>query len=221
MIEDLVVIATNNNKKILTDMLAGVNPAHNFLIVDTGSKTDYVTSLPSEFPNLKLTITWTSYKGYAWGAYMWAYNNFPAKNYLFLHDSIIVLKQDYLERFKAKQPKLGIAAWTHFRFHYNIYSQRKWVNKTLGILGKGNEPKFGVFGPMFYCNRETLNGLKEKKLLFPYPADANQARASERAVSVALKMAGYDNIQVINQWLENKITSDNYGFFKKIFLGRT
>lgn len=220
MIEDLIVIATNNNKKILTDMLTTANPAHNFLIVDTGSEVDYVTNLPAEFPNLKLTVTRTPYKGYAWGAYLWAYNNFPAQNYLFLHDSIVVLKKDYLERFKAVAPKLGIAAWTHFRFHYGPQTQRKWVSRKLGVEGKKNDPKHGVFGPIFYCNQRTLDRLKEKGLLFPYPPNKDIADATERAISVALKIAGYENKQVVNQYMDGKITSDDYGFFKKVFVRR-
>ena len=221
MLKDLIVIATHNNKKVLTDMLAGINPAHDFLIVDTSSETDYVTSLANEFPHLKLRVTRTPYKGYAWGAYMWAYHNFPAKNYLFLHDSLIITKQDYLERFKAVQPKLGIAAWAHFRFRYGPDTQRQWVNKILGISGRDNDPEYGVFGPIFYCNRQTLDGLKEKGLLFPYPTDKNLACATERAVSVIIKMAGYENRQVVNQYIDGKIAADNYdGFFKKVFVRR-
>ena len=211
---DLIVIPTNNDKESLLRLLSQIHNDAQILVVDTGSVEPYLDEAKSLYPHI--LVDRTPFKGYSWGAFLWAYWHYVAQNYLLLQDSLEVNDPNFLLAFRDKCPPRGIAAWTHFLFGFDFDNERLWSESMFGVVS----PKYGVFGPIFYTHKTTLDELTEKGLLFPYPVNKEGLMACERILSVVLEKAGMENIAVTDQWPLGKMKDSNYGLFKKTFVNR-
>lgn len=177
MLENLVVIASHGQDHI-RDCLDSLGDKYEILVVTSpGEKIrSYGHVRAVELP----------FQGYTTGKYLWAYWNYPAKNFFFMQDSMQALQKDYLAPFIKQQPTRGAVAWAKFPLMFDDPHQIQWATYCYGE----NLPTHGIFGPIFYTNRQSLDELRDKQLLPPTPMNKPQAQGTERLWAMAFHNAG-------------------------------
>ena len=173
----LVVIATNNGKKYLEQLLPTVK--YNYVVIDTGSteqeSIDYFDSLSCAKARIN--------GGYCVAAYEYAYRNIKAEEYFFMHDSMIVKKGDFIDDFRGKGE---VVAWMHFDLAIS-----HGIDYIKNIPGKlDNVPLFSIFGPIFYATRNAMETIDKKGLLPPHPTRRDEQVASETGYAISFHRAG-------------------------------
>jgi glycosyltransferase involved in cell wall biosynthesis len=120
----MIVIATNNGMEFLPRLLSSIEKygsgEHKICVVDTGSDDEkfleYLKTLPEDY-----IVTQTPYKGYETGAYIHAYKNYVSDGYIFLHDSMEVLRADWIDMFTQKD--CDVCYYSHFNMAYDSQEQ--------------------------------------------------------------------------------------------------
>jgi hypothetical protein len=174
----LVVVATHNGKKYLEKLLPTIE--YNYVVIDTGSdeqeSIDYFNNLECE----KVRIP----GGYCVAAYEYAYRHYDFEEYFFMHDSMIVKKNNFIEDFRAKGE---VVAWLKFTLapeHGRDYMAR--------IPGDPNNvPPNAIFGPLFYANRNVMKTIEEKGLFPPHPTCRGEQVACESGYAICFHRAGF------------------------------
>lgn len=170
-------------------------------------------SLGAKYP---IQVIDTKDGGHPTGAYLKAYREYPAKNYLFIQDSMQALQADYLEPFIEKMPEHGAVAWGLFPMAFDSREQVDWVESHYD----GVAPEFGIFGPIFYTSRDSLKTLEDRGLLPPIPKDKLQAQGTERMWAWAFQNAELPVESVGGIWSPDAMSNGAYPPFRKIFGGR-
>lgn len=170
-------------------------------------------SLGNKYPVLVMD---TSSGGHPTGAYLRAYQEHPAKHYLFIQDSMVALVPNYVEPFAALMPKRGAVAWGLFKQGFDTGEQDTWAH----TLYEGEYPGVGIFGPIFYTSRESLQELDKKGLLPPVPRNKAEAQTCERLWSWAFYNAGMKLESVGGWWDDGCMKNGTYPVFQKTFAGR-
>jgi len=153
--------------------------------------------------------------GHPTGAYLWAVQQYATYDrFLFLQDSTTAL-EDPLPWFREQWPGGGAVAWQRFEMQWDNDEQRHAVEGRY----PGVNPSHGIFGPIFYTDRASLDLLAAKKLLPDVPADRMSAQGSERAWAYALASAG---LPVAGpQWNPSALLAGQaIGPLRKTFAGR-
>lgn len=211
MIENLVVVASHGNKH-LSACLQSLGSKYVVLPIDTCSD------------NPDKSLVRLPFKGFTTGAYLWAYWHYPAKNYFFMQDSMEALEEDYLKPFQELQPERGAVAWATFEEGFDSEGQKQWAdyihNSDQGSITRETQyeyPHQGIFGPVFYINRSSLDELRDRCLLPPTPTTKLQAQGCERLWGWSLHKAGMELNAVGGRWDAGKMQSGEFGTFKKSF----
>lgn len=173
------------------------------LVVDTGS---------DEVPHADACI----HGGHPTGAYRWAYEHRKADRYLFIQDSMTCVVDDPLPWFRDQWSESGAAvAWQRFSMQWDSDEQRRAVEERY----PGVNPTHGVFGPVFYVDRASLDLLAARDLMPMVPQDRIQAQGSERAWAFAFAAAG---LPVVGpDWEPHALVAgDSVGPFRKVFANR-
>lgn len=219
MLEELVVIATHGGYDLLVESLPKF-AGRPVLVVETGSRTPDIEALCHRTP--EVIYTFTPFKGYDTGAYLWAYWMVPAKKYLFLQDSVSPREADYFAQFAAKMPgRLGAVGWSSFDLTvWDSGQQCEHVQFMYGAADKW--PKKGIFGPIFYTTRESLNVLNDSGLLPAYPVHKLGQQAMERAWAILFHRAGLNVNFLVDENLPNATRMGNGGYpaLQKVFRQR-
>jgi len=169
-------------------------------------------SLGDQYEVLVLDEDMMPFPGYTTGKYLWAYWNYPAKNYLFIQDSMEALSdEDYIMPFWEKGSP---CAWVVFSMFWDSPKQ-----KELGThYFEGEPPEQGIFGPVFYVSRKHLDILRDKQLLPPIPVNKEQAQASERFWAWAFANAGIE-VKALHPFSKDSMQT-GLTPFKKTFADR-
>jgi hypothetical protein len=230
--EDLIVIPTNNGYKQLDVLLQSLESTPcPILIIDTGSTDpahlEYLKEEVWAYGNVTY-VTETPMKGYAQGAYLWAYWNYFATHYLFLQDSLVAIVEDVLKPFQEKtlthctktselgQIERGAIGWASFNFEFDPGLQEAAMRYMYG----NDIPQYGIFGPIFYTSRDTLRDLEAAGCLPSYPVHAHHAQGLERAWAMVFKRLGYPVAFIHNLPNVTLTASGLYTPFRKVFLKR-
>jgi hypothetical protein len=189
MIEDFdtVVVVATRSASLLRESLPKMQ-RWPVIVVDTGAICPEIEAVCAEFDNAAYLLT--PYKGYDTGAYLWAYWNVAARNYLFMQDSCCPREPDFVEQFARAMPaEYGAVGWSSFDINvWDSDAQRiatEWMY--------GDRPKWpakGIFGPIFYTNRKSLMRLHIDGLLPMPPVHKQQQQAMERAWPILFHRAG-------------------------------
>lgn len=190
MLQDLVIIAKHGNTHI----------------------DGCLQSLGNKYP---IEVIDTAAGGHPTGAYLKAINQFKAKNYFFMQDSMYALQKDYLEPFKKICPDKGAVAWGFFDFSYDDTRQREWLEAQYS----GQHPRLGIFGPVFYASRASLLRLKRLNLLPLVPTNKLEAQGTERAWAWAFTLADIP-VVAIRMWDKEMMKNGSYPIFRKEFANR-
>ena len=169
----MIVIATYNNPKILTDLLDSMVGTNNLdekvLIVCTDPKQtemiEFLKELPGKY-DFEILTDVTPFAGYDTGAYIHAYKKYDDDYFVFLQDSITMKSPDWLNAFKANRVPNLITSWVVFPLGFDNMEQVEWVESKVPDLRF--RPRFGIFGPMFQIEKKTLEKLDEKYKLTNY-----------------------------------------------------
>lgn len=175
----LVVVATNNGKKYLEKLLPTIE--YPFVVIDTGSteqeSIDYFNQLECE----KAKIA----GGYCVAAYEYAYRNYEFEEYFFMHDSMIVKREGFVDCFREKGE---VVSWLSFNLapeHGRDYMLR------IPPHNFDNVPGRAIFGPIFYATRNAMNKLNEMNLFPPHPINRDEQIASESGYAICFHRAGF------------------------------
>lgn len=235
MIENLVVIASNNGASLLPRCLQSLGDRHKRLVVDTGS-TDpdsqkYVQRRINANKAAKIgssvMFEQLPFKGYTTGAYLWAYWHYKAEHYFFMQDSMELTEDtdDFLRDFKNALPERGAAAWATFKEDFDTPEQKQWAHYILNSDPDDHPnntvyPERGIFGPVFYVSRKTLDELNDRGLLPPTPTTKYQAQGMERVWPWLFHKAGMEVASVGGEWDAGKMERGEFGIFRKQFADR-
>ena len=163
----MIVIATYNNPKLLTDLLDSmidtIDMDEKVLIVCTDPKQtemlEFLKDLPSKY-SFDITTDVTPYAGYDTGAYIYAYKKYKEEYFIFLQDSITMKSPEWLNAFKEHRRLNVMTAWVLFPMCWDNNEQIQWVeDKFTRLLFK---PPTGIFGPMFQVARNTLKKIDKE-----------------------------------------------------------
>lgn len=249
VVEDLIVVASHGPdhiEKCLDSLMPSVEGGgkSSVLVVDTKSsdvqhlfpllkkhasparESMGLGSLPDNWWLEKFNVGVTPFKGYTTGAYLWAYWHYPAKNYLFMQDSMEAITEDYLAPFKEKQPERGAVAWCKFKEDFDSPEQKAWAHYILNSDPdwEPNNHEYlgeGIFGPVFYVSKETLDELSERGLLPPTPTTKYQSQGMERIWPWLFSKAGMPVESLSGYWDAGKMERGELdGIFKKTFADR-
>lgn len=191
MLEDLVVVAKYND-----DFLDGI------------------ASLGDRYP---VVVMDTSGGGHPTGAYIRAYREHPAQNYLFIQDSMFAKQPDYLDEFKSRlRPGIGAVAWALFRQGFDNAEMEKWAKSFFG----NDYPGIGIFGPVFYTSRQNLRKLEQNNWFPPIPTNKLEAQTTERMWSWAFYKAGFKLDSVGGWWDRENMINGTFPVFRKVFADR-
>ncbi len=214
----LVVVAHHNNAENLKRWLhyKGTNPV---LVVDTGSPPEMILPFMEDAENN--LIVRTPYRGYDTGAYLWAYYNFRYDNYLFVQDSCYPRDADFVEQFANLMPKNGLGAVGWTGFDMNIWDSNEQRAAIEWMYGK-EWPKLGIFGPIFYTSRISLDRLAARGLLPSPPLHKQHAQGMERAWAIAFHRAGMNVNFMVEEFAPRRETmaAGGYPAMTKMFAGR-
>jgi hypothetical protein len=187
VVDRLLVVATNNGDDRVRQIVAATDTP--ILVVDTnlerGPRPDDILDKPH-------VVGWlqTPYGGYDTGAYLWAYFNVEAAEYMFMQDSCLPRSRDFVDTFHDYMPgPMGVVAWNLFSLTiWDSPEQRTAVDFTMGQGAPW--PDKGIFGPIFYTSRLALDRLARKRLLPPYALHKQGAQGMERAWAIGFHRVG-------------------------------
>lgn len=151
--------------------------------------------------------------GYSTGAYRWAYEQYAAYDrFLFIQDSMTALV-DPLPWFRDQWPGAGASCWGLFPMQWDNYEQAMQVGARYPAVA----PAEGIFGPVFYTDRASLDILAKQDLLPPRPDSRLDAQAAERQWAYAFATAG---LPVVGPgWDPGRMQSE-FGPFRKVWAAR-
>jgi hypothetical protein len=216
MLDDLVVIAMHGDEHI-DKCLDSIGNKYPVLIVDTHSSASDVKRVQLKNNTLfNVKYHYMPYKCYMTGALMYAYENYPAKNYFLMQDSMEAMQTNFLDPFKAIQPDRGAVAWCTFDDGFDNDQQKAWAQ----YYYSGEYPVNGIFGSVIYVKKSSLDELADRQLLPPVARNKNQDQGNERLWAWAFKEAGMEVTSVGGKWDVGKMQSGEFPVFKKQWVGR-
>lgn len=152
--------------------------------------------------------------GHPTGALLWAYEQYAAfDRFLLIQDSMTAL-EDPLPWFRDQFAGGGVVAWGKFAMQWDTPGQIEWVESQY----PGIHPTYGIMGPIFYTDRETLDVLSKKGLLPKLPSNKLEAKGTERAWAYALAAAGLPLIGP--DWNHGQMQT-GFGPFRKVWADRS
>lgn len=156
----MIVISTNNGINYLPRLLNSIDVhgtcGHTVCIVDTGStEPEFIHYLDSL--DTSKYIIHKQLGGYDTGAYIYAYNTYNEAEYIFMHDSMEVLSNTWVDEFTACNK--DVCYYSAFDLFFDSPEHFDWVvNK--GIYTP--RTTHGIFGPIFYIKRTVLDAISIK-----------------------------------------------------------
>ena len=222
----MIVIATHEGRQYIHNQLYswhryGTN-GHTVVVVETGASSrdylDYLRVLSTMDWSFPLKVLSTPYVGYDTGAYLHAYREYPAEQtMLFCHDSMEVKRPGTMTAFHSRllNHGAGCVPWLVFRLNsYENEEQWNFVNQFEPDPSIHPKPGFGIFGPIFYTTRTTLQQLPFTQSGI-YPTNKNQQEAMERGWAATFDRAGVPMVSLEGDFYENYALADTYSYFKK------
>ena len=138
--------------------------------------------------------------------------------YLFLQDSLEPTTLDPAFPFEecAAKRRADAVGWARFPMFFDdpeqehrVVNQYAWVK----------QPQYGIFGPIFWCTRKTMERL-EKNFRFPLaPENKMDAQGTERAWAFAFAAVAA-KVEFLHNWDNEFLTSGDALPFRKVFAGR-
>ena len=174
----MIIIASYNNLTFLERLL------QNLLAIDLcGQKIIIVDSIDlgiaTKYPAFTFEIKNTT--DYDTGSYLYAIKKYPNENfYILLHDSVEVIRIDFVKSITMRLKKSPVVAFWGFRYFYDTPEQKQWVESDLNV---STLPEKLIFGPTFAITNTALRTLP-KPWLQKLPSKKIEACGMERRWSL-------------------------------------
>ena len=211
----MIVIATNNGYSYLPKLIKSLEKTNIFnipiSIIDTGSNDksflNYLDHLPSKYQIFKIK------EGYDTGAYIYAYENIKSDYYIFLHDSIEILTDQFFKICLDQVTKESLFAYYSFENRQDFKEELSpyFENSILDSY------KFGVFGPMFACSKKIMKQIYDSNLYF-LPKNKMEQMAMERGWGIITYIL---NIPIVCIDHYDVLLNNASPYMKKHFIKRT
>lgn len=178
----LIVIPYFNGKEFIENLISSIEKHTDapYIVVDTGSTEQESIDV---FNNLWCKKDATKKAGYGVGAYILAYENYLADEYLFIHDSM-VFKKDPLPEMR----KHDVCTWLRFPMGEQFQDVKGYLEGDYVLLD--DLPEHGIFGPIFYAKRSALDKIRSMGYFKRYPVSKQDLCSFERGMAIAFKRAG-------------------------------
>lgn len=203
----LTIIAYHNGSQYLGGLLPLLKPP--YVVVDTGSTASEMAYLCAFRPQYLLSLP----GGYCTEAYRYAYESMQAEAYFFMHDSMRIKEPDFLNHFRSRGP---VVAWIGFHgVDYGLPGSHEeaWLTRLYGP--PIDLPNVGIFGPIFYADREAIRAVIERGLWPPPLQNRHELVAAERGLAIAFHRAGYE-VAYLEEYDNERIDQvRDYKFFDK------
>lgn len=189
------------------------------LVVVAAHGSDYVDRCVASLGSTPHIVVSTDVNGqapgaYPTGAFLWAYHNTDADRFLFIQDSMTA-HEDPLPWFRSRMPgEIGVVAWGLFSLCWADEAQAEWTYSHYPNTRLG----YGIFGPIFYTSRATIDLLYEKFLVPPIPRSKWEEQGNERGWALAFSEAGVPIIGEV--WSHQGLIAATCGPFKKVWGNR-
>lgn len=166
----------------------GLGETVKILIVDSNSPSRH--HLTQYENDEHIVVSSTPNIHYEAGAWLHAYQNYPAKEYLFMHDSSVLMNNpdgcftNDISVFKIME------SWTHE--HSGL---REWVYEQLKDTPWSNiPPSFAMIqGSIFSAKRHVLDSVYTRGLERILPNHKGEAMGFERLLGIVLCLEGYES----------------------------
>ena len=200
----MIVIATNNGANVLPALIASLHETGHtpseFLIVDTGTTEATAREYLALLATQGYCVTRTPYKGYDTGAWLWAYREFPADEYLFLHDSILVDTPEIVNVFRRQwQHGVGAVAFAGFPMFFDNNAQMEFLADCFD-MDRVKAAERGIFGNLFYTRHAVLQEMEAQGFLPSIPNDKNECCALERGWATAFRSCGFGVVELLDNY---------------------
>jgi len=201
-VNELVVVACHGGDWITPcqESLAEHAPEADVVFVDTGGTLAHGADVAID-------------GGYSTGAYLWAYEQYAEYDrFLFIQDSMTALA-DPLPWFRDLWQGSGAACWGLFPMQWDTYEQAAEV----GARYPHAAPRHGIFGPIFYTDRASLDLLAKADLFPKRPENRLDAQTAERSWAYAFATAGLPFVGP--EWNPGQMQA-GFGPFRKTWAAR-
>jgi len=138
--------------------------------------------------------------------------------YLFIQDSLEPMMDDVTGLFEecARKRRADVVGWARFPMFFDSPEQEHRVTNQYAWV---HRPAYGVFGPIFWATRKTMERL-EKNYRFPLaPENKMDAQGTERAWAYAFAAVAA-RVEFLHDWSNEFLTSGDALPFRKVFAGR-
>jgi hypothetical protein len=215
----MIIIATNNGKRNLIELLENLNELDlscKVCIIDTGSTDQESLDFLNELDdvnnyNFEIEIYQTPYKGYDTGAYIYAINNIESDRYYFIQDSLRIKSKDFFNLIDDKlKPGVVVPLIT---FSSNLYDYQEQIEFCIKNFGSFEFEK-GIFGPIFSILSEDVQKIDKKYLV--YPTNKSLQMGMERGWAVIFGKYNFEIDPLEGDYDYNKLMTDQYKHFKKV-----
>jgi hypothetical protein len=173
----MIVIATNNGKEHLVNLIFSIHQHginEKILVVDTNSSDPEHLQYLESLKNRGIEVTTTPGRNFDTGAYLWAYQNYAAETYHFMHDSIMIKSRTFITDINALLNDYDVIPYIWFT--HMGHGDINWKD-FMDANKVSYNYTYGIFGPMFSCKKTTLDKLPLGELVLP--KDKTQQTAFE------------------------------------------
>lgn len=199
---ELIVVACHGPDWIgqCAESLGEYAPDTDALFVDTGGTLEHGADVAID-------------GGYSTGAYLWAYEQYAAYDrFLFIQDSMNALA-DPMPWFRDQWQGSGAACWGLFPMQWDTHEQMAEVSARYPDVA----PRHGIFGPVFYTDRASLDVLNAGGLFPKRPTCRLDAQAAERSWAYAFATA---RLPVTGPEWDPGAMAAGFGPFRKTWAAR-
>jgi hypothetical protein len=161
----------------------------------------------SALANVSLPGAWPT------GCLLWAFDvACDFDRFLLVQDSLTTIAPP-MPWFRDQWTGAGAVAWQKFLMDWDGEEQRAMVENRYT-----SRPEYGIFGPIFYTDRESLCQLAFQDLMPGVPTSRLESCATERSWAYAFEQAG---LPVVGPgWDVPLMTGEGIGPFRKTFANR-
>lgn len=165
-------------------------------------------------PDAEVWYVDTTGGGHPTKAYIDVYRRSNFDRFLFIQDTMTALADPrpwFRDQFPADG---GAVAWGLFPMSWDSQAQ---IDRVVAQYGDYDPPDRGIFGPVFYTDRASLDALDAAGLLPWIPGSRVEAQGTERAWAFAFRRVG---LKVEGPVWNHASMQIAFGPFRKVWAGR-
>ena len=223
----MIDFAVNDRTDYIERILNKLNEFNKIdvLIVDTNSNNnnviDFYNMLDKNKFNYKIYFDRVETDCYDSGAYIHSFKKYKSDFFYFFQDSIEFINEDIFNDINKLLNIYDVVALSPFPLLFDNKEQVDWITSNLPIseiMKVSNRRMYGIFGPMFFIKRKTLEKIPDNWLV--YPTIKNQAMAMERKWSIMFNILDFKTVYLESDHMEFLSSQHPNKYINKTMLAR-